>query len=170
MWRIENAAPIRQRSWPGQGRLRGLLSGGALARLSGTALLFTGATLQGYELATGPALGVLYESQSLQAGLVEYESLLAIWLLSGFWAVYCRRLALATFAILACVALYRGLIGAASCGCFGRMHVSPCLVVGLDSTAMILLGVGSLSTPYCRRPFPQIKACRWHQSSINHEI
>ncbi len=63
---------------------------------------------------------------------LELEALVGVWLVSGFVP---RGAALAgggLFAALGVVSPYLGLIGQASCGCFGRVSVSPWLTLALD--------------------------------------
>jgi hypothetical protein len=112
---------------------------GAFARIGSAATLLIAAVLKVYQLATDPALGVLYGSRWLQAGLIEYELLLALWLLSGFAVPWARRVALVTFLAFASYSLYLGLSGTASCGCFGKARVSPWWTFLLDAVLVFLL-------------------------------
>jgi hypothetical protein len=54
-----------------------------VARFGSFVLLFFAAALKADQLFTDPALGVLYGSHWVEAGIVDYEFLLSIWLLSG---------------------------------------------------------------------------------------
>jgi hypothetical protein len=112
---------------------------GSLARFYGGALLITAASLKTYQLATNPALGALYGSRWLSAGLIQYEYVLAVWLISGQWSKWCRRIAIATFVAFAVVAGYLAVTSAASCGCFGDIAVSPWIVVGVDCVSVLLM-------------------------------
>lgn len=110
-----------------------------IPRLLCASFLLVAAAFKGYQFLGDPALGALYGSRWLQLLVVEYELLLASWLLSGAAAGACRKVALTTFAIFGCYAVYQRTMGAASCGCFGRANVSPWLTVGLDAAALLLL-------------------------------
>lgn len=131
MDRAERASPLAH--------VGAIVSGGLLVRLGCAGILLTAAGFKVHQLVTDPALGTLYGSRLLQFFLIEYEVLLASWLLSGAIQKYCRWVALATFAIFAGYAFYLGVTGAASCGCFGRVQVNPWMTLGLDCGALILL-------------------------------
>lgn len=70
---------------------------------------------------------------------MEIETIVGIWLVSG----YARRSAwlagVALFAILAAVSAYLGWIGQTSCGCFGKVEVSPWVSLIADVVALVLL-------------------------------
>jgi hypothetical protein len=110
-----------------------------LARLMGAGILLIAASLKAYELIGNPALGTLYGSKWLEAGLVEYEVLLASWLLTGVAQHWCRWTMLATFFGFGCYATYVGVLGDVSCGCFGPVQVNPWWTLGLDCIALIFL-------------------------------
>jgi hypothetical protein len=113
------------------------LTRGTAARFGCAAALLAAATLKTYQLATDPALGILYGSRLLQVGLVQFEYALAIWLLSGQWPRYCRAAALVTFVGFAGVAAYLALTNAESCGCFGHVSMNPWLTLGIDITCAL---------------------------------
>ena len=50
---------------------------------------------------------------------------LGIWLFSGVFKPLAWLAGLACFSLFCCVTLYKALSGAASCGCFGTVHVDP---------------------------------------------
>jgi thiol-disulfide isomerase/thioredoxin len=97
--------------------------------------------LKTYQLFTDPGLGVIHGSRWLQTALVEYELLLAIWLLSDLALQWGRRIALGTFLGFGCYAFFLGISGASSCGCFGKVHVNPWWTFGLDAALVIVLFV-----------------------------
>lgn len=105
--------------------------------------LLAAAALKGYELATSPVASGdgLWNSRPLLIAAVEYELVLGVWLLAGWRPVWAHRVALATFALFAAVALYKAHSGDASCGCFGRLTVSPWLTFGFDTLAVAALAV-----------------------------
>lgn len=96
-----------------------------LAVIIGVLLLTAaGLKLYGLSYAPVPRSGVL-SSASVQTALVAWEILLGIWLLSGSIPALSWAAAVATFLAFAGVSSYYGLIGQASCGCFGTIQASP---------------------------------------------
>ncbi len=115
------------------------VTSGVIARFVCSGVLLVAAGLKAHRLLTDPAMGALYGSRWLESLHVEYEVLLAAWLLSGQFQRSCRLLAIVTFAAFASYAFYLGASGAESCGCFGHAHFSPWWTVVLDSAALFLL-------------------------------
>lgn len=76
-----------------------------------------------------------------------------MWLVSGAWPTLSWAAAVLTFTGFAGLSLYAGLVGRASCGCFGDHHVSPWYAFAVDVAAFGLLvlvrpglaGVGRVS-------------------------
>jgi hypothetical protein len=64
--------------------------------------------------------------------VVQVELLLAVWLFAGLWPAWAWRGALALFAVFGLVSLSKALAGEASCGCFGRLTVSPWITSTLN--------------------------------------
>ncbi|HUT29914.1 MAG TPA: hypothetical protein VMX13_08990 [Sedimentisphaerales bacterium] len=63
-----------------------------------------------------------------------------------------RLAALACFSLFSFVTLYKGLTGAASCGCFGSVHVNPWItLLAIDIPAVIMLLILRPSLPVLRR-------------------
>lgn len=83
-------------------------------------------------------------------GAIFVESVLAIWMLSGFRATAACRIAICCFSVFAFAALSKGLRGEASCGCFGRFQVSPWTTLALDLIAIPALLFG-ITPPTARR-------------------
>ena len=106
-------------------------------------LLLTAAVLKGHELLTVPVANKdLFSWRPFLIFQVEFELAMAIWLLSGVFKRLAWLAALACFCLFCCVTLYKGLTGAASCGCFGRVHVNPwitLLAVDLPSVLSLAL-------------------------------
>jgi len=81
-------------------------------------------------------------SATVQLAAVQWEIILGLWLLSGRGKAWAWLLALTTFLMFAGVSLWLGLIGQASCGCFGAVKASPWHAFAVDVLALALLGVG----------------------------
>jgi thiol-disulfide isomerase/thioredoxin len=74
--------------------------------------------------------------------IIKLDGLLAlgIWLLSGLFKRAAWLAAVACFSLFCCVTLYKGLTGAASCGCFGNVHVNPWVTLfAIDLPAVLAL-------------------------------
>jgi thiol-disulfide isomerase/thioredoxin len=112
---------------------------GILPRLGCAVILIIAATLKTHQLIANPGLGALYGSRWLQVGLIEYECIVAVWLMSGFRPTWCRGVSLITFAGFGCYSLYLALSGTTSCGCFGQVHVNPWWAFTLDGVLVLLL-------------------------------
>jgi len=103
-------------------------------------ILLTAAVLKGWELATEPvANDSIFSYRWSLTAQVEVELFLALWLLSGLYRRQVWWAALVGFAFFSCVTLYKGLSGAASCGCFGKVEVSPWYTLVLDLAAVAAL-------------------------------
>ena len=64
-----------------------------------------------------------------------------MWLLSGRRPLGAWLAAVLTFAAFAVVSGYLGIIGQASCGCFGAIQASPWVAFSVDVVALVLLGI-----------------------------
>jgi hypothetical protein len=104
-------------------------------------LLLTAAALKGHELLTVPVAGKdLWSWRPLLIFQVEFELALGIWLLSGLFKRLAWLAGLLCFGLCCCVTLYKGLTGAASCGCFGVVHVNPWVtLLAIDLPAVVVL-------------------------------
>jgi thiol-disulfide isomerase/thioredoxin len=118
-----------------------IVLGSAFARFGCAAILLIAAALKAYQLFTDPGLGVIHGSRWLETAIIEYESLLSIWLLSGVALQWGRRIALVTFLGFGCYTFILGISGASSCGCVGKIQVNPWWTFGLDAALVILLFV-----------------------------
>jgi len=109
-------------------------------QLLGT-LLLAAAILKGGQLLTEPvADSDIWWSRPFLIFQVEFELALAIWLLSGLFRKAAWLAVLLCFSLFSFVTLYKGLTGAASCGCFGSVHVNPWItLLAIDLPAVILL-------------------------------
>ena len=83
---------------------------------------------------------------------IEMETLLALWLFSG-WSIrlaWCA--ALSFFSLMAGVSFYLGWNRQASCGCLGRVEVSPWLIFSLDVAVVVALMLCSPKTETRMQP------------------
>jgi hypothetical protein len=78
----------------------------------------------------------------VQASAVIWETLLGVWLLSRKNPFLSWLAAVVTFAAFAMVSGYLGVIGQATCGCFGVIKASPWAAFGVDVVVLGLLAVG----------------------------
>lgn len=104
-------------------------------------ILLTAAALKGHQLATEPVAETgLLTSRWFLIGVVEFELFFGLWLLSGLYPRGTWQAAVLCFSGSACVSVYRGLSGEATCGCFGRVPVNPwyTLIVDVVATAALL--------------------------------
>jgi hypothetical protein len=93
----------------------------------------------------GPADGALGQntilfSPRLRFAVMEAEALLGLWLLSGWAKRPAWLVTVAFFLIVAGFSFYLGLMGQSSCGCFGRIQVSPWNAFALDVACLATLG------------------------------
>jgi hypothetical protein len=104
-------------------------------------LLLTAAVMKGHELLTTPMANTdIWSNRYFLIFQVEFELALGIWLLSGLFRRAAWLVVLGCFTLFCCVTLYKGLTGAASCGCFGRIHVNPWITLfAIDLPAVLAL-------------------------------
>lgn len=99
------------------------MAGRVLSIAIGIALLAAAAlkaeALIGASVSPDRALDALW----FPLGALVAEVFLGIWLVSGVFPSFGRRVALAGFLLFSCVAAYKVVTGAASCGCLGRVEV-----------------------------------------------
>lgn len=77
----------------------------------------------------------------LRFAVMEAEALLGLWLLSGWAGRAAWFFAVVFFLVVTGFSLYLGLMGQSSCGCFGRIHVSPWNAFALDAACLGMLGL-----------------------------
>ena len=93
--------------------------------VTGLVLLFAGA-MKSHHLLTEPIISKgFWESWEFFLIQIPLELGLGIWLLCGLFKKAAWLTAVLSFASFIVVTLHKGLIGAASCGCFGRVDVDP---------------------------------------------
>jgi hypothetical protein len=115
-------------------------------RLALAAILLAAAIMKSLQ----PASGTLSE-RLVPAGQILLECLMAGWLVLGGWPRVLRIASAGLFSIFAIVAGVAVYQGRTSCGCFGRVEVSPVLTLAIDIAAVIaLLCIRASSTPQIR--------------------
>jgi len=103
-------------------------------------ILLVAATLKAQQLASEPVGDCIgLRCRALPVLQVQLELLLGVWLLSGLHGFVSRLAATLCFAAFLCVAVYQGLTGQASCGCFGKVQVNPWITAALDATVLAAL-------------------------------
>jgi hypothetical protein len=106
-------------------------------------LLMTAAILKGWQLLTEPIANKdIWTNRAFLIFTVEFELALGIWLLSGIFRKLAWSAALVCFSLFSAITLYKGLSGAASCGCFGPVQVNPWITLFVvDIPACLALAV-----------------------------
>jgi hypothetical protein len=110
-------------------------------------------------------------SPRLYASGVMAEFILGVWLLSGLAPAWSWLCGLGIFGLLAALSFQLGVTGQASCGCLGKLPVSPWWAFAVDSTSILLLAFFppfnisiaafvSATTPGSRSTM-QTPKCRW---------
>jgi hypothetical protein len=115
----------------------------------------------------GPADGAVGQnlvlfSPPVRFAVLEAEAVLGLWLLSGWAEQAARRVAVAFFLVLAAASFYLGWSGQSSCGCFGRIPVSPWGAFALDvacAMALALRWPPVSGGPFAARP-------RWRREAL----
>ncbi len=98
-------------------------------KLAGLILLAAGIA-KIFQLLTVPDLGEgFFESRLFLSLGTAAELGLALWLFSGIFKKTAWLVTLLSFVFFLVTTLYRGFIGAASCGCFGNVEVNPWLTI-----------------------------------------
>ncbi len=100
-------------------------------------LTAAGLKLNGLNVSPIPAVGTL-SSPRLGIAVAAWEILLGLWLNFRYDA-FAWLAALGTFTAFALVSGYFGIIGVASCGCFGSVKASPWTAFAVDLAAITLL-------------------------------
>lgn len=86
------------------------------------------------------ALGPSFANTYTQLGLVEFELLLALWLVGGFYFKFARKVALIAFVGFLAFSTV-AMISGRDCGCFGAARIPAWATVAIDLTCLLLLCV-----------------------------
>lgn len=113
----------------------------AAVACGGVLLAAAGLKLVGWNVSPFAQYGWLL-SPTVQTFAVIWEVLLGIWLLSRKSPFLSWLAAVATFVTFAAVSGYLGVIGQATCGCFGVIQASPWAAFAVDVAAIALLTAG----------------------------
>jgi hypothetical protein len=103
-------------------------------------VLLAAAAFKAHVLADDPFSQVsLFFSPRLQLAQIELEAVLGLWLLSGLYPRAAWLAACLAFTALAVTSFTVAVLGYPSCGCFGRVSVSPWFLFGVDALAVAAL-------------------------------
>ncbi|MFI4860150.1 MAG: MauE/DoxX family redox-associated membrane protein [Phycisphaerales bacterium JB063] len=120
----------------------------AITRWVIASVLLLAALLKGYALATGPTPGTtLLDTRAFQIITVEFELLFACLLMAGFMPRKLRWACVVLFLFFAAIAGYKLWLGETTCGCFGRVTVSPAWTLLLDCGLVLLALVSHTAEP-----------------------
>jgi hypothetical protein len=109
-------------------------------RLLLSVILLFAAGMKAYALWTDRhSVAADVSARRIQLFGVEVESVLAVWLLSGYFPKGAWTTSLLVFTTFSASSLVMALQGRASCGCFGRILVSPWAVFALDLAVLGIL-------------------------------
>lgn len=101
-------------------------------------VLLAAAGLKAYGLVFDPvSQDSFLASPRLVTAAIEIETLLGLWLLSGWSGRVARFATLGFFVILASVSFYLALTGQPSCGCLGPFTVKPWFIFAFDAAAIL---------------------------------
>jgi hypothetical protein len=80
-----------------------------------------------------------FVSPRVYAAGIWFEALLAVWLLSGLAPAWSWLSAVGFFTVLAYLSARLGFLGQTSCGCFGKLVVSPWWALAIDVACLTAL-------------------------------
>lgn len=105
-----------------------------------TGLVLIAATvLKIHHLLTEPIIGVsFWQSREFFLIQIPLELGLGIWLVCGLFRKAAWVAGVLSFGLFIVVTLQRGLAGAESCGCFGRVHINPWITLSVIDIPLLL--------------------------------
>jgi len=105
-------------------------------------LLIAGALLKASGRSFEPGFDSFwFENPVAQTGILQFELILGLWLLTGWLMPGALLAASGTFLCFAMVNVYQVLQGQRSCGCLGRVHIHPSITLLIDLLALAGLGL-----------------------------
>src|SRR6266496_1571424 len=113
----------------------------AMRGLGGLLILAAALKIYGFGVEPIGLVGLLVAPE-FQIALIQGEIALGIWFLFGKARIAAWFTALFLFTVFAGVSFYQGWIGQSSCGCFGRLSVSPWYAFALDVALLTALLLG----------------------------
>jgi len=109
-------------------------------------LLITAALLKAHNLYRDPfAIDPILPTRAWMIAALVSEFGVGVWLVTGVYARTARLIAAVLFGFFGTISLDRALNGEASCGCFGRVAVTPWLMSVLDFC--LVLALATIQTP-----------------------
>jgi len=99
-----------------------------------------GLKLFGQAVSPVPQTGAI-ATPTLQAALILWECLLGLWMIAGAARLEAWLMGCATFAIFWMASGHFGIIGQATCGCFGTVEASPWAAFAVDSVVLVFLAL-----------------------------
>lgn len=107
------------------------------------AILIIASILKAHQLLTEPIVSTgFWESWLFFIIQIPLELGLGIWLISGLFKKACWLLSLIAFAGFIGITFIKGIAGAESCGCFGKVHVNPWItLLAIDTPLFALLAI-----------------------------
>lgn len=136
-------------------------------RLSLGLLLVVAAVSKVLDRTWEPFPGLISVPSLARSAFIVMEICIGLWLMIGFSPRALRTAAALFFACLAASSLVLALSGEQSCGCFGKMRVSPWFSFVIAFAAILALLTQTLKTPTCSssvKPFDRKSASRWEPS------
>jgi len=101
-------------------------TGNRIITIIAAVFLIAASALKAYQLLIEPIVApVFWESWEFYLIMIPLEMGLGIWLLCGLFRKAAWLVAIVAYVAFMGTTLYRGLIGADSCGCFGPIEVNP---------------------------------------------
>ncbi|MFZ0034698.1 MAG: MauE/DoxX family redox-associated membrane protein [Sedimentisphaerales bacterium] len=102
-------------------------------------VLIVAAVLKIHQLLTEPIISKgFWESWEFFLIQIPLELGLGIWLVSGLFRKLAWLVAVLAFGLFIAVSLQKGLVGAESCGCFGRVKVNPWITLSVIDIPLFL--------------------------------
>lgn len=136
------------------------LDGFTIIRILLGMLLLAAAGFKAYAVWIDPnPVITIFSSPRWQVAFIELETVLGLWLLAGVYPSVGWLAALEAFSLFGTSSLYLAIVGQPSCGCFGKVSVSPLYAFALDVMAVVALAYWRPS----RRSLPALLRESWQR-------